>query len=216
MAYFAKVFVGFFILIPGLIGLFRLKKIHNSYYTFIFLLWVGIVNECVGNLTAWYFRTTAVNSNIYCLAESLLITHLFNKWRLFSKPIFFNVLIFLLPLIWFTENFIIGNVHSFNSFFTVFYSFIIVLESIAFINKTLISERQSLLKNAQFLICGAFTIFFTYTAFIEIWWKYGSVFSDSFNVKLHNIFIAINLFVNILFSYAILCMRPKPPSLMQL
>ena len=215
MGYFIRGFITFFILIPGIIGVIRLKKINNSYYPLIFLLWVGIFNECIGKFTSCYFHTNVVNSNIYCLAESLIITYLFNTWKLFNNPKVYYALFILFPVAWAAENFVFGSILRFNSFFTVFYSFITVLESVIFINKLLISEQESLLKNAQFIICLAFLIFFTYNLFIEIWWKYSSGFSNSFNISLHNIFIAINLFINILFSYAILCMRPKSPSSIQ-
>ena len=215
MSFLIKAALNFFILIPAFIALIRFKKINTGYYPFIFLLWFGVLNECVGLFAISYFKSNAVNSNIYCFAESLIITYLFNTWKLFNNPKVYYALLILFPVAWAAENFVFGSILSFNSFFTVFYSFIIVLESVIFINKLLISEQESLLKNAQFIICLAFLIFFTYNLFIEIWWKYSSGFSNSFNISLHNIFIAINLFINILFSYAILCMRPKSPSSIQ-
>ena len=215
MEFIFKVIVNFFLFIPAIMGIIYLKKIHNFFYPFILLLWIGILNEGIGIYTSYQHNTNAVNSNIYCLAESLIITYLFNTWKLFNNPKVYYALLILFPVAWAAENFVFGSILRFNSFFTVFYSFITVLESVIFINKLLISEQESLLKNAQFIICMAFIIFFTYNLFIEIWWKYSSGFSNSFNISLHNIFIAINLFINILFSYAILCMRPKSPSSIQ-
>ena len=215
MEFIFKVIVNFFLFIPAIMGIIYLKKIHHFFYPFILLLWTGILNEGIGIYTSYQHNTNAVNSNIYCLAESLIITYLFNAWKLFNNPKVYYALFILFPVAWAAENFVFGSVLRFNSFFTVFYSFITVLESVIFINKLLISEQESLLKNAQFVICIAFIIFFTYNLFIEIWWKYSSGFSNSFNISLHNIFIAINLFINILFSYAILCMRPKSPSSIQ-
>ena len=156
MFFFIKSFLGFTILIPGLLGLIRFKQISYLYKPFLFLLWIGILNECVGNLSSFYFKSNAVNSNIYCLAESLIITYLFNTWKFFKNPKVYYSLLILFPIAWATENFVFGSILRFNSFFTVFYSFITVLESVIFINKLLISEQESLLKNAQFIICMAF------------------------------------------------------------
>ena len=198
------------IFIPALVGLIRLRKINVMYYPFILLLWIGGVNEVISYFTAKYFQNTAPNTNIYGLLETLLILWQFKRWEGFGRlPKLFPLLVLFVSALWVVENFITDSFYNFNSYFTVSSAVIIVFASIIMVNKILINERKGLLKNPIFIICICFIVSYAYGGIIEILWDYGVQVNDALSINIYNILIFINLFVYIVYSYAILCMRKK-------
>lgn len=208
--YYLFVILNFCIVIPGITALIRFDKINITYRPFFILIWLGIANECVSAILIKYYRNNLVSSNIYSLAEAILIAYQFNKFKLFLKSkTLYRLLIFSFVTFWIVTNFFMGSLTVFNSNFLILYSFVIVLMSVSLINTIIIYETSNLLKNPEFILCICFIIFFAYSTITELTWKYGTDFSDKFKINVRNIFIGINLFNNILFTYAILCMRKK-------
>ncbi len=157
----------------------------------------------------WFFHSSnSVNSNIYNLIESLLYVWLFRNLGLFTNKKFYILLISFLCTAWLFENLIVSNFTQFDSYFTVFYSLIIVLMSITMINR-LIIKQINLLTNSIFLICSALVIFFTLSALTEIFWLYGFNSSESFRLNIYRIMAYINSSVNLIFASAILWMHRK-------
>lgn len=77
------------------------------------------------------------------------------------------------------------------------------------INRIIITERKSLIRNPVFIICLAFIIYFTYKVLLEIFWLYGLNSSREFRVEVYNIFKYINLFANLIYALAILWIPRK-------
>lgn len=196
------------ILIPGIVALFRLKQINRIYYPFICLIWMGIVNEIISYITGTVYQNNAVNNNIYSLCEALIILILFKRWHLFDKrPAFFTVLFCLLILMWFVENFVLQRITDFNSYFTIAASFLTVLMSITLVNQILVSEKRHLARNPTFIICICFILFYSYSAAIEIFWKYEQAEDLELGNNIFNVLIYLNLLIYTIYTYAILCMR---------
>ncbi len=63
----------FSIYIAGILAIIRLKKINKVYYPFLICIWIGCINELLTFLLYKQHNTSAINSNIYILVESLLI-----------------------------------------------------------------------------------------------------------------------------------------------
>jgi hypothetical protein len=112
-------------------------------------------------------------------------------------------------MVWIADNLIINNVSGNNSIFRIFYSFIIAFFSIDLINKLIIYGRRSLIKNSIFLICGTFLIYYSCKAFIEVFNAFHLGLSDQFNRHVFMILYWTNLFSNIIYPIAILCMPAK-------
>ena len=196
--------------IGAIIGLFRIRHIEQVYFPFILLLWVGLVNEILSTVLIQLIHNNAINSNIYVLAESLLILWFFEKLGLFKKNKYIFWVFFLLFLFgWIAENLILFSIRRFNPYFRIGYSFTIVLLSIHMINHLLANEHKRLLKNPVFLIMLGFIGFFTYKALIEIFWMYGLNSSKDFRVQVYRLMTFINLFVNLLFALAVLWIPRK-------
>src|SRR6476620_11303267 len=91
----------FTILIGGFISLWRYSIIEPRYHPFIFLLWIGCINEILSFVLVHRGMYTIVNSNIYILLESVLITWFFKRMRFFRNfEWLFPLTIFFLVVSW--------------------------------------------------------------------------------------------------------------------
>lgn len=196
--------------VPGITGLLRFRKIDASYYPFIFSLWLGLVNEVTSFLLIRQGYSNAINSNIYVLLESVLLLFFFKQQGLFRRhPGFFNGLLSLYIVLWVSENFLLSQIRKFDSYFIVVYSFSTVLMSISLLNNLIDSERKAIWRNAAFLIVVGFILFYTCTVLIEIFWVYGLNASRSFRFQVYRIMTFVNLFVNLIYTIAVLWMSRK-------
>ena len=197
------------IVFPAVAGLVRYKKVNRAYHPFIYLMWAGFFNEIASKLTEHYFRTNSYNSNTYCLLEVLLVLYMFWEWRLFAKKATPIVIGIVMCAVWIIENFVIASMKEFNSYFTIAYTFLIVVLSISMLNKMLMTEKSLLIKNPKFLILLGFVLFFSYSGVVEIFWKYSYPHYAEMSIKFFKVVSYLNAFNNILYTYAILCMRRK-------
>lgn len=198
------------IAVAAIAGLIRYQQVDRSFHPFIILLWIGLANEIIGTLLIARSLPNALNSNIYVLAEALLILFFFERLGLFArkKKLFYLILV-IFSLTWSWENFIYGSIHRFGSYFRIFYSFVIVLMSINLLNRLIYEEKKKLVNNPVFLILIGFIIFFTYKALIEIFWVYGLNASKEFRVSVYRIMAYINFSVNLIYAIALIWTPPK-------
>lgn len=202
------ILLNYSVTIAALIAVFRLKPIFQSYYPFILFIWLGLINETLSLLLIYKFRTNTANSNIYVLLEYCLILLQFHKWQGIKRGRLY-LMISIGFIAWVTDNLIINSIVDNNSIFRIYYSFIIVFLSIDQISKIIITERGGLLKNTKFLICIAFLTYYGCKAFIEVFNAFHLGFSDMFNRNIFMILYFANLFSNIVYAIAILCIPTK-------
>ncbi len=196
--------------IAAIIGLIRFKKTSMVFLPFLLFLWLGLTNEVVSTITGKIIRNTAINNNIYVLLESCLIAWQFQRWGLFKdQKKLFPILLVAFGTVWTVETLIIYKITAVSSYFRIFYSFVVVLMSINMINSLIVNESRSLLKNAAFLICIGFIIFFTYKILVEIFWVYGLNGSKEFRSNVYSILKLINLFCNLIYALAALWVPRK-------
>jgi hypothetical protein len=195
--------------IPALVSLFRIKSIDKTYYPFILVIWIGMINETTSSILIAHGHSNAINANVYSLLEAIIITKLFDNWGLFKNKRWFYGLIALFIVVWTGENFIFYTIKRFCSYFIILYSFSIVLMSISMVNRLIVSAKKSILSSAMFLICIAYIFFFTYAVLVEIFWIYGLGTQEEFSAHVFLIMIYINTFTNLLFAAAILWIPTK-------
>jgi hypothetical protein len=199
------VLISYSVLPGAVIGWIRYSKIPAGDHPFIWLLWVALITEVVNEITTYYYSSTAIECNIYVLVESLLYCLLFFNWGSFRRDsrLLYLVTMFLMG-VWVSDNLVTHSLWHINSFFRIASSFVLVFTAIDQVNKLIVSERSKLLKNYRFLICIGVILFFTYRAYVEVfYWKDLQV-SQLFYRRIYNIMIFVNLFVNLLFSLAVL------------
>jgi hypothetical protein len=210
MPYIYIVIFSFSIVIPAIIGWVRFKKINPTYYPFIICLWIGLINEIVSYVVSQYKISNALNSNVYVLAESLLINWQFRRWGIFErmKSLFALIMILFIGT-WVVENFIISKITYFSSYFRIIYSFAISLMSISLINSLIVREKKQFLRNSMFLISIGFILYYTYKVLVEAFWIYGLNNSREFRNNVYLILAYINLIANFIYALAILWMPTK-------
>lgn len=202
--------ISFSIMIPAVIGLIRFHEIGHAYYPFLLLVWLAFFNEVLSFLLIRKHHPNAVNSNIYYLLEGLLLVVQFKKWQLFTASSrAYPLLIGLFLLTWCVENFIVGSVALFPSYFIILHSYLLSLVSISMINKLLVQEKRNLLKNSIFILCVGFILYFTSAVLVEAFYLYGVSASKSFQTAIVRIMSFVNLFTNLLYTLAFLWMPKK-------
>jgi hypothetical protein len=210
MNHFQILILSFSILIPAIAGVARIRKIDTTLYPFIFCIWVATLNEMVSAVLTSFKINTAANNNIYLLVEALLIGWQFKNWGLFSfYKHTFKIYILLVISGWLLEMSFLSELHVINSGFRIVWSFLIVLMSIHVNNKLIYHHRGRLLKSPVFFIGTGLIFYFTFKIFIEAFLLYGLAVGPAFYKKLFVILAWINLFTNLLFAYAILCIPKK-------
>lgn len=211
MNYYLVLILNLSVLFPSILGWVHFKKVDSAFYPFIYIVWLGCINEIVSNTVMYYGYYNTVNFNIHLLLEAFLLLFLFKKWYLFnrSKKIFY-ILFIGYAITWTLETIFISKlVSAFDSYFRILYCFISVLMSISIINFLLMSERKLLLKNSIFLICCAFVLFYTLSVLTEVFFLYGLQLSNSFILYINRIVVFTNFFCNLIYALALLWMPKK-------
>ena len=105
-------------------------------------------------------------------------------------------------VLWVADNLIIHSITNLNSFFRIGYSFVTVFLSVDQVNNMVVRERKSILRNARFIICLSFIVYYTYKATFEVFFVVKLPLSDYFYKNLFLIMVYVNLFANLLYAFA--------------
>lgn len=202
--------------IGAIIGWIRVRRTDPTFLPFFWLLWTGLFNEILSLIITEAGYSNAINYNIFTLIEALLITWQFRKWKLFEKQIvIYYLLQFAFAAGWIVETVLREKLHPFNSYFIIGHSAIIVLLAVNMINTVMFGEPAFLLQNPVFLICMGLIIYFTYAILVEEFWVYGLNRSTIFRIHIYEILAYINLFTNLVFALAALCIPLKRQYILQ-
>lgn len=202
--------------IGAIISWARYKKTDPAFIPFMWLLTTGLLNEIISITVMEAGYSNALNYNLYTLAESLLITWQFRRWGLFGKQRWLYYLLQTLYIAGWNFEWLMNPANRvFNSYFVIGHSIIIVLMSISQVNRLLFSVNRNLGREPVFLICMGMVVYFTYAVMVEAFWVYGLNQSKTFRLGIYEILSYINLFTNLLFAFATLCMPLKRQYIMQ-
>lgn len=199
------------ILLPLIIGLIRIRKIQSSYHPFLALILLGALTELFSFITIRLFDSNAIVSNIYSLLECMLILYQFYRWRFYTMPRkWYWIIPAICLLIWFTENIVFMYITQFRPVFRISYAFLVVMVSINEINYLITHENRQLFKNARFLICMGFIIFFIYQILFEGTYYIAKTGGDPvISNKIFSLQVYINVFVNMIYAVAMLLIPEK-------
>jgi hypothetical protein len=185
------------------------------YYPFFYFIEIGCLNEILSFILIKCHLHTILNNNIYILFESLIIALFFKKIGLFKRSKFLYTCIALsFILFWIFQMLQLRKFENFYLYFRIYYSIIIVFMSISTINNLLIVETKNLLRNANFIICTGFVIYFTYCAIIYTFWLYGLSKTDEFRILIVKILAYVNLFCNLIYAFALIWIPRHRPSIL--
>lgn len=155
------------------------------------------------------FNNNVINSNIYVFVEYLLLLLIFYRWNGLLNTNRYYFLLLSGLVIWALDNLWIHSIHTINSIFRVFYSIVVLFVSISHINKLIVFEKKRLVTNPVFLICTGFVIYYSYKAFIETFYILQLPFSNLFYLHLFQVLLFVNLFTNLVYAIAVICMPTK-------
>ena len=197
--------------IPAIAGLIRYWNIDRKYQPFIWIIWLGFINEIVSYLITRANITNSVNSNVYGCCEMVLMLIFFKRFSLFdnAKYLFWG-LMSLFGALWIVENLVVYSLYRFSSFYFMATFFTYVLMSISLINRMIVSNERSFGRSAIFMILIGFIVFNTYGLLVEIFWLYGLQASRQFVKDVYGILVFVNLAVNLLYTVAIIWIPRKP------
>ncbi|HEY8918899.1 MAG TPA: hypothetical protein VIM87_20785 [Chitinophaga sp.] len=198
--------------IPLIIGVVRFYKINTSYHPFILLLLMAFTSEVISFICINFLHANnAITVNLYALIECLILLFLFRSWGFLQrkqKLFFFLMAAFI--IIWITENLVFFKIETYSPFFKGAYSFVIVLLSINEINYMIVQDNKQLFKNAKFLICLGFIIYFIYQIIYEAsYYVLGKDNVVSVATKIISMFGYMNAFVNLLYGVAVFLIPVK-------
>jgi hypothetical protein len=200
--------INYSIFISVIISVFRIKIVDKKYYPFIFYLWLWFSNEVISDIFIYYFKTNALNNNLYLLLFPLILIYQFRVWNAFSLNIYYLIQ-GLLIITWVIENLFYSILWSFNSYASLFSYFLIVFISIKYLAKKVLAANRVDYNLVIFLLCFGFVFKYIAGILIEVFWIYGLKSSDVFLLSVYRLNTFVNLVVNILFAVCVLLIPPK-------
>jgi hypothetical protein len=204
------VLLGFSIVIALVIGIVRFKKLPAVYYPFMFVVGLGFGNHLLNLIMVYYFRSNAVNGNIYVLLETLLYLWLFANWGLFKKKNTVPLIITVVLITgWFLDNLVLHSLQTPNAGFRILSSLILVILSVEQIVQLLPRVKGNILHNAVFIICTGLLLHFSFKACIEVFFLIQKDVPITLHVTIYSVLIYVNCFVNLLFAWAMICIPKK-------
>lgn len=204
-------YLTFFIFVVGLIALARWRTVDTRFHPFLVLILLGCANDALSYLLVANGYQTLVNNNVYLLLESLLLLWFFQKVGVLRRRL--NLLLLAAVAfvgIWISEVAAAGITKRYCVYFSISYTLVTVLMSIATINNLLNHPERPILKNALFLICIGFISFYTLNILVKAFWLYGSSKSNNFLLNIYFIMLLVNFVTNIIYAIAILLMPRRP------
>lgn len=190
--------------IPGIIYLIRLPKIGFSNSIILLYSLVATLVEITTHCSGIH---SSIICNLFVLFESVLFYVLLTKWQLHSLYSNRNVILPLTVVSWIGTTLFFG-IGERNVIFRILYSFLLVIGSINVINH-LLFENKPLYRDFRFIICIGLVFFYTFNIIVETFCSAGIKFSGNFRINLFFIKVAFNIFCNLLFAIAVLCIPKK-------
>lgn len=215
--------MAFSIFIAGAIATIRFSHINKKFLPFLLLTWIAGANEALSYWLMVNGHHTAINNNLYVLAESILLLTFYKNMTVFEKkPSIYKIYVAGLVVIWLAENIWLGKITQVSSIFRIASSASLAFISISLLSKAMILGSVPgatdvilhLNRRPVMLICTGVVIFFTFKVLVEIFWFYGLSRSELFRVMLYDILIFVNLVVNLIYAIAMLWIRKKPRFMM--
>lgn len=205
------IFVMSFSILPAvLISGWRFRAILPSSRPFVYMTWLALLNDGLNNILTYPGRANAWNNNLYILLEWILLAWQMRIWSGPGKHIIrYQIITWVIIAVWLVDMLFLGNINRFSGIFRVCYSFMVVVLAIDRMNHVITGNRTHLFTNAVFLVSYGLIVFFSYRLLIEILLVLHVHQTPHFGFVLFWVMAFINVFCNLLFSIAALCLPEK-------
>jgi hypothetical protein len=199
----------------AILGLFKYPSIATRFFPFVVITWFGLLNELISLYCIFHNGGNAINSNVYVLMEFILFMWLFYAWQHQRDTSLYAVVLVQGIMVWIIDNVWMNTLDRFNSGFRVFYAFIIVVCSIQKANLIASHESRFLIRHTQFWLCMVFIGFYSFKAFLEVFYLFEIGASKAFFFNLFFVMQLVNLFTNIIFAIVYLWMPKRQEFILQ-
>ena len=214
MSYELMVALSYSIVLPVIGILYQYKRVDTLYRPVMLCIVIGLVNEVISSLVAKSGHSNALNNNIYCLAEALLLLTQFKRCGLFDKTSWiYPALCIFFAGAWMIENHNWDKLNQFAAFFHGLEGATIVVLSIIQINILVAHYEGRLISSAGFIFCGAFCFYFCNVILLEIFLEFGKGASAGLRDDVFKAYAYANVITNIIYLTAILCIPRKQRSI---
>lgn len=212
MSFKLQVLFALSIALPVTTGLLRNKTLKSVDYPFLAACCLGLLNELISILSIYKYRNNAVNSNIYVLLETILFLWLFANWTQNLRR--YTIAAIAMGIVWLADNFWLSTIDSFMGLYRLCYALMMFYLTMSLIHTLLAGSPYKAWYNGRFIICIALFVNSTIRSLIEIFYLTDIKMNAAFEQQLFSIIAVTNLFLNLLFSYALLCLTAKKKYLM--
>lgn len=198
------------LILATIAGISRYRYIDEMYRPFVMYIFLGFCNELLSLFSSIIFKTTFINNNLFMLGELLLLNLQFKYWSRSNRQRRSYTTASCLFLSLFVITAAYKGLEQNLFFFNAAYCFYLVMCATGKLGWLVSNDPVPFYKNPVFIICCAIIIYFSFRIIIEAFWFYGLHKSSFFRNEVYVILMLINLFVNILYLYALLWIQKKP------
>lgn len=182
-----------------------LKTKNKTNFPFLLFAIVGLLNDIVSEISIIKYQTNAINSNIYVLLSSILITRQLQIWNT-NKSINFTYLFCYIAiiLVWSVENLILSNLLTFNILNRIIIYSIIISICCKLLTPLSIWSQNENRQDLIFIITVILIIKYSIYVVSEIMWLNATTFSLDFRLFIFNLMVLSNPIINLMMAITIL------------
>lgn len=182
-----------------------LKTKNKINFSFLLFAIVGILNDIVSEISIITYQTNAINSNIYVLFSSILITRQIQIWNT-NKSINFTYLFCYIAiiLVWSVENLMLSNLLTFNILNRIIIYSIIISICCKLLTPLSIWSQNENRQDLIFIITVILIIKYSIYVVSEIMWLNTTTFSLDFRLFIFNLMVLSNPIINLMMAITIL------------
>ncbi len=196
-----------FIAVPAFMAWARFSSVPPAFYPFLVLLATGLLNELLSIVLIRIHGNNIAGYNIYALWLAACTLWQLYRWR---QAAAFGVVLVLLVLAWLAEWYFRFSVQNqYFSWFIILRSLSICIISIYVAGRRIQLVNHIIYRDAVFLICSAFIIYFAYALLTELYQVWYFSIKNSWHYYIAGIMSAINFFVNCIYLIAVICIPPR-------
>jgi hypothetical protein len=199
----------FSVLLPLAIVIWKWHAIWRKFSLLVVYLLIGGISDLISYVSIKSHGNNTVNSNVYQLAEFVLLVWLFKRWPSIRKGYFHNTILIIGIVLWMLDYCIINSIFQYSSMFRVSGSILLVFVCVDQINFSILNRDNSVIVSRMLVKIGFVTYFF-YKAFIESFDLFDSHILYPYSVQFWYIQCSLSILLNVLIAIAFLCYRSKP------
>jgi hypothetical protein len=196
--------------LPTIIALCKYKQVPETYYPFVIYCAAAVCSTILSQIFIHLYGTNAISYNIYMLIDFLLALLIFTKWGYFKEN---RSLIMYIGVVgaamWVCENLILYRIIEVSSVTLITLSLSLIYLSVDQINYIVVTERKNILKNAKFVSCIGFLIYYGVSVVLEIFSILELNFKEGIGGFIAVVVFSLILLVNIIYAIATLCIQNR-------